>query len=82
MVFSIISQWELCVAMATTVLTESAPNPESSVSPIPLMIHIKFYQDWPTDLGDSIISYRKFNPPSRARNSEVTDSIRPEFELV
>ena len=46
----IISQWELCVAMATTVLTESAPNPESSVSPIPLMIHIKFYQDWPTDL--------------------------------
>ena len=50
MVFTIISHGELSVAMATTVLMESAPNPKSSLSPIPLMLHIKFDQDWPTDL--------------------------------
>ena len=55
----IISQRELSVATATTVLMESAPKPKRSLSPIPLMIHIKFDQDWPTDLGDSIISLFK-----------------------
>ena len=35
------------------------PNYKSSLSPIPLMVHIKFDQDWPTDLGDSIISLFK-----------------------
>ena len=50
MVFPIISQWELSVLM------ESAPKPNSSLSPIPLMLHIK---DWPTDLGNSIISLLK-----------------------
>ena len=59
MVFTIISQGELSVAMATTVLMESAPNSKSSLSPIPLMLHIKFDQDWPTDLGDSVISLLK-----------------------
>ena len=57
--FSPVCQWELSVAMATTVLMESAPKPKSSISPVPLMIHIKFDQDWPTDLGDSIISLLK-----------------------
>ena len=58
-IFPIISQWELSVAMATTVLMESAPKRKSSISPIPLTIHIKIDQDWPTDLGDSIISLLK-----------------------
>ena len=36
-----------------------------------------------TELGGSIISLLKFNLPSTwACNSEVTDPIRPEFELV
>ena len=52
MVFPIISQCELSVAMETAVLMESAPKPKSSRSPIPLIIHIKFDQNWPTDLGD------------------------------
>ena len=59
MVFSIICQRELSVAMATTVLMESAPKPKSSLSPILLMLLIKFDQDWPIDLGDSIISLLK-----------------------
>ena len=42
-----------------TVLMESAPKPKSSLSSIPLMLHINFDQDWPTDLGDSIISLLK-----------------------
>ena len=40
-------------------LMESAPKLKSSLSPIPLMIHIKFDQDWPTGLRDSIISLLK-----------------------
>ena len=36
------------------ILMESAPEPKGSLFPIPLMIHIKFDQDWPTDFGDSI----------------------------
>ena len=35
-----------------------------------------------TELGDSINVYWKFDLPTRARNSEVNDPIRPEFELV
>ena len=38
---------------------ESAPKPKSSLSAIPLMAQIIFDQDWPTDLGDSIISLLK-----------------------
>ena len=80
--FSIISQWEFSVAMATTVLIEPAPKLKSSFSPIPLMIDIKFNINWPTDLGDSIEVCWQFNSPSWARTSELTDPIRPEFELV
>ena len=38
------------------------------------MLRIKFDEDWPTDL--------EHNQLSRARISDVTDPIRPEFELV
>ena len=57
--FPIISQCELSVAMVTTVLIESVPKPKSSFSPILLILHIKFDQDWPTDLGDYIINLLK-----------------------
>ena len=59
MVFPIESQWELSVAMTTTVLMESASKLKNSIFPIPLMAYIKFDQDWPTDLGHSIISLMK-----------------------
>ena len=42
-----------------TVLMEFAPKPKSSLSTVPLIIHIKFDQDWPTDLGDSIVRLLK-----------------------
>ena len=61
---------------------ESAPKPKSNISHIPLMRHVKFDQDWPTDFGVSVISLLKIYAPSRARNFEMTDPIRPEFELV
>ena len=50
MVFPIVSPCELSVGMATTSLMESAPKLKSSHSPVPLMIHTKFGQDWPTNL--------------------------------
>ena len=55
----IVSQWELSVAMATIVLMEFSPKPKSSLCLIPLTIHIKFDQDWLTDLGDSTESLLK-----------------------
>ena len=80
----IISQWELSVAMTTTALMESAPKHKSNFFPIPPMTHIQFDENWPTDLGDSIISLLKINPPSRARNSEDRSDLawfrtRPRF---
>ena len=43
-VFPIISQWGLSVTMETRVLIRSAPKPYAT----PMMLHIKFDQDWPT----------------------------------
>ena len=50
----------------------------------PLMLHIKFDQNWQTDLRDihvwkSKYIYGFFFRRSRARTSKVTDRIRPEF---
>ena len=39
----------LSVAMETRVLIQSAPI---SLSPTPVMLHIKFHQDWPTGFRD------------------------------
>ena len=55
----IISQCQLSVVMATTALMDTVPNPKITLSPTQLMLHIKFDQNWPTDLGDSIISLLK-----------------------
>ena len=49
--FSIISQWGLSVAMDTNVLIHSSPKPYAAF-PIPVMLHIKFDQDWPTGFRD------------------------------
>ena len=50
--FPIISQWGLSVAMETRVLIQSVPKTLSSLSPTPVMLHIKFDQDWPTGFRD------------------------------
>ena len=60
---------DLSVATAITVLMESAPKPNSSISPISLTIQIKFDQDWPTDLGDSIITL-------------IENLIRPQRQVI
>ena len=51
-VFPIISQWELSVAMVTRVLVQSVPKPYAAFPPTPVMLHIKFDQDWPTGFRD------------------------------
>ena len=51
-VFPIISQWGLSVAMETRVLIQSAPKTLCSLSPTPVMVHIQFDQDWPTGFRD------------------------------
>ena len=79
MFLPIISQWEPTVAMANPVLMESAPKPLSSLPPIEVMLQIKFYQDWPTDLGDSMSTENLIRPQG---HSEVTDLIRCELELI
>ena len=44
--------WVLLVAMTTTVLNQSSPKPNAALSHTPMMLHIKFDQEWPTDLRD------------------------------
>ena len=48
-IFPILSLWELLVAMKIRVFIRSAPNPYAHTL---VMLHIKFDQDWPTDLRD------------------------------
>ena len=50
-----------------------------TLSPLPVMLHIKFDQDCPTCLRD--IQVRNFRH-SRASNSKVSSLIRPEIKLV
>ena len=40
------------VVMETRVLIQSAPKILCTLSPLPVMIHIKFDQDWPTGFRD------------------------------
>ena len=53
-IFPIVSQWGLSVAMETRVLIQSAPKSyaASPPPPTPMMLHIKFDQDWPTGFRD------------------------------
>ena len=50
--------------------------------PPPLMLHIKFDQDWPTGLRDIQVRKYKIFLHSRARSSKVSSLIRPEIKLV
>ena len=51
-VFSIISQWGLSVANGNQSFDPVCPKTLCSLSPNPVMLHIKFDQDWPTGFRD------------------------------
>ena len=51
-IFAIISQWGLSVAMDTRVFDPICLKTLCSLSTPPVMLHIKFDQDWPTGLRD------------------------------
>ena len=51
-VFPIIRQWALSVAMETRVFVQSAPKTYAAFPPTPVMPYIKFDQDWMTSLRD------------------------------
>ena len=51
-IFPIISQWGLSVAMGTRVLIQSASKHYVAFFLSPVMLHIKFDQDWPNGLRD------------------------------
>ena len=51
-VYPIISQWGLSVAMETRVLIQYAPKPYAAFPPTRVMLNIKFDQDWPTGFRD------------------------------
>ena len=53
-----------------------------SLSPPPVMLYIKFDQDWPTGLRDIQVRKYKIFRHSRASNSKVSSLIRPEIKLV
>ena len=51
-IFPIISQWGLSVAMKTRVLIQSAPKLYAALPPPPMTLQIKFDQEWPTGFRD------------------------------
>ena len=54
-IFPIINQelkWGISDAMETVVLIQSALKTLCSLFPTPMMLHIKFDQDWPTGIRD------------------------------
>ena len=51
-IFPIKSQWRLSVAMDTRVLIKSASKRYAAFPRPPVMLHIKFDQDWPIGLRD------------------------------
>ena len=53
-----------------------------SLSPPPVILHIKFDQDWPTGLNDIQVQKCQNFRHSRASNSKVSSLIRPEIKLV
>ena len=53
-----------------------------SLFPPPVMLYIKFDQDWPTGLRDIQVRKCKFVVISRASNSKMSCLIRPEIKLV
>ena len=71
-VFPIISHWGLSVAMETRVLFQSAQNQTlCSLSPTPVMLHIKFDRDWPTGFRD--IQIWKCGRPTTTDDGLTTD---------
>ena len=50
------------------------------LSPTPMMLHIKFDQDWPTGFRDIQVQLWNFRH-SRASNSKMSGLIRPKFKL-
>ena len=52
-----------------------------SLSPPPVMLHIKFDQDWPTGLRDNSSSKKQNFRHSRASNSKVSSLIWPEVKF-
>ena len=57
------------------------PKSLCSLSPTPMMLHIKFDQDWPTGFRDIQVQSMKFSS-FKASNSKVSSLIRPEIKLV
>ena len=68
--FPIVSQWGHLVAVETRVLIQSAPKTLYSLSPTPVMLHIKFFHDWPTDLR-GIFNFESVDDATRPTMSAI-----------
>ena len=59
----------------------TCPKTLCSLSPTPMMLHIKFDQDWPTGHRDIQVQKCEIFRHSRASNSEMSSLIPPKIEL-
>ena len=66
--------------METRVLIQSAPKPYATFSP-PVLLHIKFDQDWPTGFRDIQIQNCEIFITQGPSNSKMSSLIRPKTEL-
>ena len=59
-----------------------APKPYAAFPPTPMMLHIKFDQDWPTGFRDIQVQKREiFFTQMQVHNSKMSGLIRPKIEL-
>ena len=58
------------------------PKTLCSLSLTPMMLHIKYDQDWPTGFRDIQVQKCEIFRRSRASNSKISGLIRPKFRLV
>ena len=86
-IFPIISLWERLVPRKPE-FDPICPKYLYSLSPTRMILHIKFYQDWPTTLRDIEVTFSplyvfgKNFRRSRACNSEANSPIWPKITLV
>ena len=81
-IFPIISQWGAFCCHGHQSFDPIFLETLCSLSPPPVMLHIKFDQDLPTGLRDIQIRKCKIFRHSRASNSKVSSLIRPKIKLV
>ena len=67
--------------METSVLIQSAPKPYAAFPTTPMMLHIKFDQDWRTDFRDIQVQKCEIFCTQGQITPKMSGLLRPKIEL-